>query len=92
MFTQSNFKKHLDVIQSLKKALSTELSEIEDILDLLLKWMSCRMIDNNPGVTKGIIEILSDLMDSLEKESYTLYDSEAAILLPMLVERAGNSA
>jgi len=92
MFTQSNFKKHLDVIQSLKKALSTELSEIEDILDLLLKWMSCRMIDNNPGVTKGIIEILSDLMDCLEKESYTLYDSEAAILLPMLVERAGNSA
>lgn len=55
--------------------------------DLLYKWLTARMLDNNVQSTNSLVTFLVSLMDMLRHNGYTMTDGEASILLPSLVER-----
>jgi cytoskeleton-associated protein 5 len=55
--------------------------------DLLYKWLTVRMLDNNVQSTNSLVTFLVSLMDMLRHNGYTMTDGEASILLPSLVER-----
>jgi hypothetical protein len=84
----SQFKKNLSAINILIEGLKGEFAAILDLVDLFLKWITVKMIDqSNTAMTKSIIEFLTELFKRMEEANYTLYDFEAAAILPMLCER-----
>jgi len=84
----SQFKKNLMAINTLTEGLKSEFAAILDLIDLFLKWITMKMIDqSNTAMTKSIIEFLTELFKRMEETNYTLYDFEAASILPMLCER-----
>ncbi len=56
-------------------------------LDLLYKWVTIRMIDNNVQGTNRLVTFLVSLLDVLRHNDYRMSEAEAAILLPSLVEK-----
>ena len=55
--------------------------------DLLFKWLTIRMMDNNVQSTNSLVTFLVTLLDMLRHNGYTMTDGEASILLPSLIER-----
>jgi cytoskeleton-associated protein 5 len=57
------------------------------VLDLLFKWTTLRMMDNNVQATMRLVAFLVPLLDLLRHNGYQLTEAEAGILVPSLVER-----
>nr|XP_043618716.1 protein MOR1 isoform X2 [Erigeron canadensis] len=87
----TDFKKQVEGIEMLQKALPTMVKEIIEILDILLKWFVLRFCDSNTSCLLKVLEFLPELFDTLRNENYTMNESEASIFLPCLVEKAGHN-
>ena len=87
-----------DVLYSLIQASPTESNShncdaypaIVSVLDLLFKWITIRMIDNNVQGTNRLVTFLVMLFDLLRHNGYRMSETEAAILLPSLTEKVGD--
>jgi len=86
-----DFKSHLKAVDALVEALPTLLPEITSTLDLLLRWAVVRVCEGNTQVLVSVLEVLKALLDELASTGYRLLDSEAAALLPAIVEKAGHN-
>eukprot|EP00826_Nyctotherus_ovalis_P042475 TRINITY_DN4372_c0_g4_i1.p1 TRINITY_DN4372_c0_g4~~TRINITY_DN4372_c0_g4_i1.p1 ORF type:complete len:787 (-),score=237.09 TRINITY_DN4372_c0_g4_i1:184-2481(-) len=83
-------KKNLEAIRLLAEAVRYDITLTIDILDLLFKWITVKMIEQgNLVINKKIIEYLRLLFEELRSRNYTLMDFEAAVILPILCERLG---
>ena len=91
MFATGNFKKHIECVSAIQAELESELTEIISVLDLLLKWTALRLLDNNPGLNKCIIEFYTSLIECLIQSCYVLTESESSILIQLLSDRLSNS-
>lgn len=60
-------------------------------LDLVLKWCTLRMYDNNVQGTNKLIACLRVLFEMLEGSDYRLSDYEAGVFLPHLVGNIGHA-
>ncbi len=60
---------------------------IVSVVDMLFKWVTIRMIDNNVQGTNRLVTFLVSLLDLLRHNGYRMSEVEAAILLPSLVEK-----
>ena len=90
MFDQKTFQKYVDAILYFKMGIEMEFDEIINILDLIVKWVFVRFWDNaNTAVTKNILEFLNELLQNMIKGEYTLWENEAEVLLPLLIEKLG---
>jgi hypothetical protein len=84
-----------DVLYSLIQASPTEDNShncdaypaIVSVLDLLFKWVTIRMIDNNVQGTTRLVTFLVSLLDLLRHNNYRMNETEATILLPSLCEK-----
>jgi len=86
----SELKKNLEAIRLLTEAIKCDITLIIDILDLIFKWLTMKMIEQgNLVINKKIIEHLSSLFEELKSNNYILMDFEAAVILPILCERLG---
>ncbi|XVE91320.1 hypothetical protein DITRI_Ditri20bG0144200 [Diplodiscus trichospermus] len=87
----TDFKKQVDGLEMLQKALPSIGKEIIEVLDILLRWFVLQFCKSNTTCLLKVLEFLPELFDSLKGEAYALTESEAAIFLPCLIEKVGHN-
>ncbi|XP_072993641.1 protein MOR1-like isoform X1 [Typha latifolia] len=87
----TDFKKQVDGLELLQKALLSSTKEVIDLLDILLRWFVLRLCESNTTCLLKVLEFLPELLDVLKDQSYTLTEAEATIFLPCFVEKSGHN-
>uniref|UniRef100_A0A0E0JQ94 TOG domain-containing protein n=1 Tax=Oryza punctata TaxID=4537 RepID=A0A0E0JQ94_ORYPU len=87
----SDFKRQIDGIELLQKALPSSRKEVIELLDILLRWFVLRFCESNTTCLLKVLDFLPELFDVLKDQSYMLTEAEAAIFLPCLVEKSGHN-
>ncbi|GAB4826923.1 Protein MICROTUBULE ORGANIZATION 1 [Ancistrocladus abbreviatus] len=87
----TDFKKHVDGIEMLHKALPSIGKEVIEVLDVVLRWFVLRFCESNTTCILKVLEFLPELFETLRNEAYSLTESEAAIFLPCLIEKSGHN-
>ncbi|KAK6267582.1 hypothetical protein QUC31_011742 [Theobroma cacao] len=87
----TDFKKQVDGLEMLQKALPSIGKEIIEVLDILLRWFVLQFCKSNTTCLLKVLEFLPELFESLKGEAYALTESEAAIFLPCLIEKVGHN-
>ncbi|KAG5516861.1 hypothetical protein RHGRI_037558 [Rhododendron griersonianum] len=87
----ADFKKQVDGIEMLHKALPSMVKEIFEVLDIVLRWCVLRFCESNKACLLKVLEFLPDLFDTLRCEGCTMTEAEAAIFLPCLIEKSGHN-
>lgn len=87
----SDFKKHVDGLDLLQKAIPSHIKEMTEIVDILLRWTVLRFCESNTTCLLKVLEFLPEFVDALKNEGYTLTEYEANILLPCLIEKSGHN-
>ncbi|GJM92767.1 hypothetical protein PR202_ga09263 [Eleusine coracana subsp. coracana] len=83
----SDFKRQIDGIELLQKALPSSGKEVVELLDILLRWFVLRFVN----LIRHVLDFLPELFDVLKEQSYMLTEAEAAIFLPCLIEKSGHN-
>ncbi|CAM6047665.1 unnamed protein product [Sphagnum compactum] len=86
-----DFKKQIDGLELLQKAILSQVKEIVEVLDIIFRWSSLRFSESNTTCLLKVIDFLFDLVDALRNDEYSLTDYEASILIPCLVEKSGHN-
>ncbi|XP_043808060.1 protein MOR1 isoform X2 [Manihot esculenta] len=87
----ADFKKQVEGLEMLQKALPSIVKETIEVLDILLRWFVLQFCKSNTTCLLKVLEFLPELFDMLRDEGYTLTESEAAIFLPCLIEKLGHN-
>ncbi|XP_030501209.2 protein MOR1 [Cannabis sativa] len=87
----TDFKKQIDGLEILQKALPLIGKEIVEVLDILLRWFVLQFCKSNTTCLLKVLEFLPELLDTLRNEGHSLTESEAAIFLPCLIEKMGHN-
>ncbi|XP_050225850.1 protein MOR1 isoform X2 [Mercurialis annua] len=87
----ADFKKQVDGLEMLQKALPSIARELVEVLDILLRWFVLQFCKSNTTCLLKVLEFLPELFDMLRDEAYLLTESEAAIFLPCLIEKLGHN-
>ncbi|KAL8235581.1 hypothetical protein R6Q59_016662 [Mikania micrantha] len=87
----TDFKKQVDGIEMLQRALPTIAKDLIEVIDILLKWFVLRFCESNTSCLLKVLEFLPELFDTLRNENYTMNESEASIFFPCLVEKTGHN-
>ncbi|KAK1600989.1 hypothetical protein QYE76_007667 [Lolium multiflorum] len=87
----SDFKRQIDGIELLQKALPSSGKEVVELLDILLRWFVLRFCESNTTCLLKVLDFLPELFDGLKDQSYMLTEAEAAIFLPCLIEKSGHN-
>lgn len=87
----TDFKKHVDGLEMMQKALLSSVKEIIELVDVLLRWFVLRFCESNTTCLLKVLEFLPELVDALKEEGYSLTEAEAAMFLPCLVEKSGHN-
>ncbi|TMW65550.1 hypothetical protein Poli38472_008192 [Pythium oligandrum] len=91
LFAPSLEKGMMAALDDLMVVISNQPQEVLAALDLLLKWCSLRIVDNNVQALAKLLEVLVKLFELLKSVGYHLDDVEAAIILPYLLQESGQS-
>ena len=88
-----DFKKQVDGIKELTAFAPQHAPEVIDNLDLLLRMCSLRMVQKscNTSVLLAVLELLKALTDLCVANTYYLTESEAAVILPVLLQEMGSN-
>ncbi|CAH2059231.1 unnamed protein product [Thlaspi arvense] len=86
-----DFKKQVDGLEILQKALPSLSKEIIEVLDILLRWFVLQFCKSNTTCLLKVLEFLPELFNTLRDEEYCLTEAEAAIFLPCLAEKLGHN-
>lgn len=87
----TDFKKQVDGIEMLQKALPSIAKELIEVLDIALRWFVLRFCESNTSCLLKVLEFLPELFEMLRNEGYMMTEAEAAIFLPCLVEKSGHN-
>lgn len=91
LFAPSLEKGMLAAMDELTLCVVHQPDEVISALDLVMKWCSLRIVDNNVQALAKLLEVLVKLFEMLRESGYELEDVEAAILLPYLLQESGQS-
>lgn len=86
-----DFKDHLRAADALSNAMPDLLNEAVANLDLIFRWAIVRICEGNTQLLVRVLEMLRVLLDALSDAGYRLNESEAACLIPAIVEKAGHN-
>jgi cytoskeleton-associated protein 5 len=86
-----DFKKQIDGLELLQRAIPNQTKEIIEILDVIFRWSSLRFAESNTTCLLKVIDFLFDLVEGLKGEAYMFSEFEASILFPCLVEKSGHN-
>ena len=92
MFT-NDVKARLAALDSIDEAIKSDEAELVNSFDLLLRWLMLLISEASPN-TQVMNRVLDVVLDSLHAASdldYKIVEQEAAILLPVIVEKSGHS-
>ncbi len=84
---------YLGGVEVLADVLEESLATYVDNLDLIFRWLALRLCDKeNVQVLQRVLELLVRSLERLkQEEGYALRDFEAAILVPHVLEKSGQS-
>ncbi|XP_024396661.1 protein MOR1 [Physcomitrium patens] len=86
-----DFKKQIEGLDILQRAIPTQTKEIIEILDVIFRWMSIRFAESNTTCLLKVFDFLFGLVEGLKGEAYIFSEFEASILFPCLVEKSGHN-
>ncbi|XP_038725142.1 protein MOR1-like isoform X2 [Tripterygium wilfordii] len=89
--SSTDFKKQIDGLEMLQKALPSIGKEIIEVLDILLRWFALQFYKSNTTCLLKVLEVLPEIFDMLQDEGYFLTEAEAAMFLPCLIEKLGHN-
>ncbi|CAN1166552.1 Protein MOR1 [Linum perenne] len=87
----TDFKKQVDGLDLLQKALPSIKKDVIEVLDILLKWFVLQFCKSNTTCMLKVLEFLPELFEMLQNEGYNLTEAEASIFLPCLSEKLGHN-
>ncbi|KAJ4702810.1 protein MOR1 [Melia azedarach] len=87
----TDFKKQVDGLEMLQKALPSIQKDIVEVLDILLRWFVLQFCKSNTTCLLKVLEFLPELFEALRDEGYSLTEAEAAVFLPCLMEKLGHN-
>ncbi|XP_027924008.1 protein MOR1-like [Vigna unguiculata] len=87
----ADFRKQVEGLEMLQKALPSIAKEVIEVLDILLRWFVLQFCQSNTTYLLKLLEFLQELLDTLKDEGYSLTESEMAVFLPFLVEKLGHN-
>ncbi|KAJ3669122.1 hypothetical protein LUZ60_011072 [Juncus effusus] len=87
----TDFKKQVDGLDILQKALQSSAKEAIELIDVLLRWFVLRFCENNTTVLLKVLEFLPELFDVLKSQGYILTEAEAATFFPCQIEKSGHN-
>ncbi|XP_074307660.1 protein MOR1-like isoform X2 [Silene latifolia] len=87
----ADFKRQVEGIEMLHKALPSLGKDIIEVMDILLRWFVLRICESNTTCLLKVLEFLPELFEALRSEGYALTEAEAAIFLPCFVEKSGHN-
>ncbi|KAG6594399.1 Protein MOR1, partial [Cucurbita argyrosperma subsp. sororia] len=87
----TDFKKQVEGLEMLQKALASIGKDIIEVLDILLRWFVLQFCKSNTTCLLKVLEFLPELFETLKDEGYCINESEAAIFLPCLIEKLGHN-
>lgn len=90
-FLSTDFKKQVEGLELLQKALPSSIKEIIELIDILLRWFALRVCESNTTCLLKVLEFLPELVETLKDEGYTLTEAEAAMFLPCVLEKSGHN-
>ncbi|KAH7460653.1 Cytoskeleton-associated protein 5 [Phytophthora ramorum] len=88
LFAPSLEKGMLAAMDDLRLCVLHQADEVVSSLDLIFKWCSLRIVDNNVQALAKLLEVLIKLFEMLKDTGYQLDDVEAAIILPYLLQES----
>eukprot|EP00826_Nyctotherus_ovalis_P023270 TRINITY_DN17897_c0_g1_i2.p2 TRINITY_DN17897_c0_g1~~TRINITY_DN17897_c0_g1_i2.p2 ORF type:complete len:257 (+),score=76.90 TRINITY_DN17897_c0_g1_i2:410-1180(+) len=81
-------KKIIAAANTFTAAIPAEFPSLLDLLDLLCKWASTKMLEQvSVPAIKAVLEFLLAMFKAMEEAQYKLLDFEASFVVPMLCER-----
>ena len=92
MFT-NDMKGHLAALDALEEAIKSDEAELINSLDLLIRWLVLRISESSPNtqVLTRVLEVVLAALHAACDLDYKLVEQEAAILLPVFVEKSGHN-
>ncbi|KAG9440986.1 hypothetical protein H6P81_016840 [Aristolochia fimbriata] len=87
----TDFKKQVEGLDLLQKALPSSAKELVELIDILLRWFVLRFCESNTTCLLKVLEFLPQLIETFRDEGYALTESEAAIFLPCWIEKSGHN-
>eukprot|EP01022_Parablepharisma_sp_SALTPOND_P032949 TRINITY_DN878_c0_g1_i1.p1 TRINITY_DN878_c0_g1~~TRINITY_DN878_c0_g1_i1.p1 ORF type:complete len:2064 (+),score=290.39 TRINITY_DN878_c0_g1_i1:8288-14479(+) len=86
----AEFKKNLEAVKLFTETIKSDFASLVDIMDLVFKWFTMKMVDQtNTVMNRAIIEFLTLFFAELYQSHYTLQEFEAAAIIPIMCERLG---
>ena len=86
-----DFKLQIQGMSLIESSTEECATEIINCLDLLLKYIVYRMVENNPTVFLKCLDLLERLVSLADRSNYRLSEYEGSCLLPSLVLKSGES-
>ncbi|KAH7416157.1 hypothetical protein KP509_14G078100 [Ceratopteris richardii] len=86
-----DFKKQVDGLELLQRAMPDHAKEMIELADVLFKWINLRICESNTTCLLKVLEFMPEFVEAMKNEGYMLTEYEANILLPCLVEKSGHN-
>lgn len=92
MFT-NDIKAHLTALDAIDEAIKSNETELVNNFDLLLRWLVLRISESSPNtqVLTRVLDVVLSAVHAACDLDYKLVEQEAAILLPVIVEKYGHN-
>ena len=92
MFT-NDIKAHLTALDAIDEAIKSDETEFLSNFDLLLRWLVLRISESSPNtqVLTRVLDVVLAAVHAACDLDYKLVEQEAAILLPVIVEKSGHN-
>jgi hypothetical protein len=87
----TDFRKLAAAAEALTASVAVDLEAAIDNLDLLFRWLVLRMVEANTTSLLKSFELLDKLLEALRGVGYRLSETEAALLLPTLLDKSGHN-
>ena len=93
MMFADDIKAHLAALDAIHEAIKSDESELINNFDLLIRWLMLRISEASPNtqVLNKVLDVVLDALHAASDLDYKLAEQEAAILLPVIVERSGHN-
>lgn len=86
-----DFKKQVEGVDILQKSIPTQVREMMEVLDVLLRWIVVRVYEGNTTCLLKVLDFLQELVLAFKAEGYSMTDCEANYIFPCLVEKSGHN-
>jgi len=83
----SESKETINAANVLREGVNKEFNDIQNILEVIYRWIVIRIINANNALTKALLDFIATLFKKMQIEKYKMNETELIIILPTLCEK-----